>query len=156
MRVMIIPEDFRKDQLVLKPLVKAILALAGRPKAKVEVLTDPLLGGVARALDYDLLREVLERRSPATTPSLGGGPSSGIPRTACGATRRCNRTCRTQCPVIDDASPFAPPSLFVRDISSLPADRLCAVRRMARPVHGTDVLRRNARSDRGRVVGSAR
>jgi len=77
MRVMIIPEDFRKDQLVLKPLVKAILTLAGRPRAKVEVLTDPLLGGVARALDSNLLREVLERRSPAMTPFLGGVPLIG-------------------------------------------------------------------------------
>jgi hypothetical protein len=62
MNVLIIPEDFRKDQYVLKPLVVSMLAALGKPNAKVRVLTDPLLGGIDKALDLQTLRsEVLGR-----------------------------------------------------------------------------------------------
>lgn len=62
MNVLIIPEDFRKDQYVLKPIVKAILADLGKPYAKVRVLTDPLLGGIDKAMDLATLRdEILDR-----------------------------------------------------------------------------------------------
>lgn len=60
MRVLVIPEDFRKDQLVLKPIVEAMMRHLGRRQAYVEVLKDPLLQGVARALDWDEIRDILE------------------------------------------------------------------------------------------------
>jgi hypothetical protein len=61
MRVLVIPEDFRKDQYMLKPLVEALMAAAGRPKARVEVCTDPLLGGIDQALRWDSLKDVIEQ-----------------------------------------------------------------------------------------------
>ena len=59
MNVLIIPEDFRKDQYVVKPIIKKMLAELGRPNAKVEVCFDPLLGGIGEALKWSRIREVL-------------------------------------------------------------------------------------------------
>lgn len=57
MNVLVIPEDFRNDQYLLRPLVQALLTSAGRPRAKVRILTDPLLGGISHALDVATLRD---------------------------------------------------------------------------------------------------
>lgn len=62
MNVMIIPEDFRKDQFILKPIVQAMMKVVGRPKAKVEVCLDPLLGGISRALDQEELTQIVRDR----------------------------------------------------------------------------------------------
>lgn len=61
MNALVIPEDFRKDQFILQPIVAALLAAAGRPHAKVRVLTDPLLGGISRVLDRETMREIVDR-----------------------------------------------------------------------------------------------
>ena len=61
MRVLVIPEDFRKDQYMLKPIVQAMLAAVGKPSANVRVCTDPLLGGVSQAMRWERLDEILER-----------------------------------------------------------------------------------------------
>jgi len=61
MNVLIIPEDFRKDQFVLKPIAQAILKKLGKAKANVRVCKDPLLGGVSEALKWERIQEVLER-----------------------------------------------------------------------------------------------
>lgn len=58
--VLIIPEDFRKDQYVLKPIVQAMMASLG-VKARVTVCTDPLLGGVGEALKWDRLAPILDQ-----------------------------------------------------------------------------------------------
>jgi len=49
MNVLIIPEDFRKDQYILKPIIEKMLAHMGL-RARVRVYTDPKLGGVGEAL----------------------------------------------------------------------------------------------------------
>lgn len=59
MRVLIIPEDFRNDQYILKPLFEAIMAHCGRPVAKVQVCNPPLLAGVTEALKSDRIAEVI-------------------------------------------------------------------------------------------------
>ena len=46
MNVLVIPEDFRKDQYMLKPIAAAMLRTLERP-VRVEVCQDPLLGGVS-------------------------------------------------------------------------------------------------------------
>ncbi|MDG4550583.1 MAG: hypothetical protein P9F19_15125 [Candidatus Contendobacter sp.] len=61
MNVLIIPEDFRKDQYMLKPIVEAMLVYLDRPRAKVKVLTDPLLGGIEQALNKARIQEIVER-----------------------------------------------------------------------------------------------
>lgn len=61
MNVLVIPEDFRKDQYVLKPIIEAMLRNLGKPRAKVIVCRDPLLGGVNRAVNWLLIQEILGR-----------------------------------------------------------------------------------------------
>lgn len=59
MNVLIIPEDFRTDQYILKPIVEKMLAVVGKPNAKVRVCLDPLLGGISEALKWERIQEVL-------------------------------------------------------------------------------------------------
>ncbi len=60
MKVLVIPEDFRKDQYMLKPIIEVMMLRVGR-KAIVRVCQDPLLGGVSEALNWSRIREILDR-----------------------------------------------------------------------------------------------
>ena len=60
MNVLIIPEDFRNDQYILKPLFSQLFKKTGRPRARVQVCQDPLLGGVTEALKSDRIQEIVE------------------------------------------------------------------------------------------------
>lgn len=61
MKVLVIPEDFRKDQYILKPIVTALLErVPGGSTARVIVCQDPLLGGIEQAMRWDRLVEVLD------------------------------------------------------------------------------------------------
>lgn len=55
--VLVIPEDFTKDQHILKPVVEKILMEIGKPNATVEVCLDPNLGGIGQALKLERLRD---------------------------------------------------------------------------------------------------
>lgn len=59
-RILVIPEDFRKDEPLLKPILEKMLEACGR-KAKVRVCKDPLLGGVREALKWARIQEILDR-----------------------------------------------------------------------------------------------
>lgn len=59
MNVLIIPEDFRKDQYILKPIFERLFRSIGRRSAKIEVCQDPLLGGVDEALKSDRISEIV-------------------------------------------------------------------------------------------------
>jgi len=59
MRVLIVPEDFRKDQYLLEPLFKRLLRSIGRRRMRVRVCQNPLLGGVNEALKSDRLRDIV-------------------------------------------------------------------------------------------------
>lgn len=61
MRVLAIPEDFRKDQYLLKPILVRLFRSLGRPNARITICQDPLLGGIGEALKSERLREVVER-----------------------------------------------------------------------------------------------
>lgn len=61
MNVLVIPEDFRKDQYVLKPLFERLLASFGKKRARVRVCQDPLLGGVGEALKRERIAEIVAR-----------------------------------------------------------------------------------------------
>jgi hypothetical protein len=58
--VLVVPEDFRQDEPLLKPIVERMLTACGR-KARVRVCRDPLLGGVGEALKSHRIQEVLDR-----------------------------------------------------------------------------------------------
>lgn len=60
MRVLIIPEDFRNDQYILKPLFESLFSQIGRPRAKVRVCNRPLLQGINAALKEDNLADIVE------------------------------------------------------------------------------------------------
>jgi hypothetical protein len=60
MRVLIIPEDDRKDRFILQPIIEAMLAHLGKPKARVEVCVKPPLRGVTQATDKRRIREIIE------------------------------------------------------------------------------------------------
>lgn len=61
MRILLVPEDFRNDQYILRPLFQRLLRKLGKPRAKVVVCGDPLLGGVGEALKGERLAEIVER-----------------------------------------------------------------------------------------------
>lgn len=61
MNVLIIPEDFRKDQYLLKPLFIRLFSEIGKGRIRLEVCQDPLLGGVNEALKSERLKEIVER-----------------------------------------------------------------------------------------------
>ncbi len=66
MNVLIIPEDFRKDQYLLLPLFTRLFSLIGKPRARVRVCRDPLLGGVQEALKIENLRPIIDRYTGMT------------------------------------------------------------------------------------------
>jgi len=59
-KVLVIPEDFRKDQFVLKPVIAKMLAEAGKPSADVAVCLDPLMGGVVQATNWQRIEDVVD------------------------------------------------------------------------------------------------
>lgn len=61
MRVLLIPEDFRKDQYILKPLFSRLFSDLDKSSAKVRVCQDPLLGGVAEALKSDQIAKIIQQ-----------------------------------------------------------------------------------------------
>ncbi len=61
MNVLVIPEDARNDQYVLRPIVEAMLEHLGLRHAKVRVCLDPVLGGVDEALKWENLATIMDR-----------------------------------------------------------------------------------------------
>ena len=61
MNVLVIPEDFRKDQYMLKPIIGAMMKQPTKPKARVRVCQDPLLGGISEALKWERIEEIINR-----------------------------------------------------------------------------------------------
>ena len=66
MNILIIPEDFRKDQYILKPLISRLLRRLGAPNPQVVVCRDPLLGGIDEALKSDKLAEIVSDQQGMT------------------------------------------------------------------------------------------
>ena len=66
MRVLIIPEDFRNDQYILKPLFSRFFQSIGKGRVRVDVCHDPLLGGVREALKSERIEEVIGRHGGMT------------------------------------------------------------------------------------------
>ena len=62
--MLVIPEDFTKDEHVLKPVVERILADAGRANATVLVCRDPNFGGIGEAMKKERLKKDVIDRYP--------------------------------------------------------------------------------------------
>lgn len=61
MRALVIPEDFTKDQYMLKPILEAMFRAVGKPCAIVNICRDPRFQGVSQALDWTRLGPVIDR-----------------------------------------------------------------------------------------------
>lgn len=61
MKVLIIPEDPRKDQYILKPIFDRLFASFHKPNTKIVVCTNPSMRGINDALKQERLAEVFER-----------------------------------------------------------------------------------------------
>ena len=61
MNVLIIPEDFRNDQYILKPLIDRLFQRIGISYAQVRVCQNPRLRGIADALTSDLIAHIVRR-----------------------------------------------------------------------------------------------
>lgn len=62
MRVLVIPEDFRQDQFLLKPLFNSLFQKRlGLSRSRVRVCQDPNLGGVDEALKSERIQEIVDR-----------------------------------------------------------------------------------------------
>jgi hypothetical protein len=61
MRVMILAEDYVRDEHLLRPIVMAMMCALGQEKAKVVVCRDPRFHGKDESLHWDLVRSALER-----------------------------------------------------------------------------------------------
>ena len=59
MTVLLIPEDFRYDQYILRPIFERLFRDFGKTTLRVEVCFDPLLGGDGEALKIERLKEIL-------------------------------------------------------------------------------------------------
>ncbi len=66
MKVLIIPEDFRNDQYMLKPIFERLFKAIGRTRTQVRVCQDPRLGGVSEALKADRISEIVDRYTGMT------------------------------------------------------------------------------------------
>ena len=66
MNVLVIPEDFRNDQHILKPLFTRLFGDIGRRRVRVRVCQDPLLGGVGQALKPERIQEIIEQHRGMT------------------------------------------------------------------------------------------
>ena len=61
MKILIIPEDDRKDQYILNPIFSQLFRSIGKPKARIRVCQDPRLGGVVEAMKWDRIAEIVDR-----------------------------------------------------------------------------------------------
>ena len=66
MNVLIIPEDFRNDQYILKPLFSRFFQSIGKRHVRVDVCRDPLLGGIGEALKSERIAEVIGKHGGMT------------------------------------------------------------------------------------------
>lgn len=59
LNVLVIPEDYRKDQYIARPIARALVMEAGGSKATVQVCQNPLLGGIREALKVERLAAIV-------------------------------------------------------------------------------------------------
>lgn len=65
-KVLVIPEDPTKDEHILLPLLRKVLADAGKPNATVSVCRDPNFQGIDGALNYERVRNEVVLRNGMT------------------------------------------------------------------------------------------
>ncbi|NEQ73407.1 MAG: hypothetical protein F6K23_10195 [Okeania sp. SIO2C9] len=63
MNVLVIPEDFRKDQYMLKPIITAMIKAVKKRSGsiKVRICQNPLLGGISEALKWENIETIINQ-----------------------------------------------------------------------------------------------
>jgi len=61
MNVLVISEDSRNDQYILKPLFERLFRSIEKPHARVQICCDPVLGGVGQALKSTCISEIVDQ-----------------------------------------------------------------------------------------------
>ena len=61
MRVLVIPEDSRKDKFILKPLFESLFRSMDRPTIRIQVCEGPVLGSVEEVLKSSRIADVVSR-----------------------------------------------------------------------------------------------
>ena len=79
MNVLVIPEDFRNDQYILKPLFSRLFRQIGYRQARISICQDPLLGGVGEALKSERIQEVVDQHQGMTDVFILCVDRDGIP-----------------------------------------------------------------------------
>jgi len=59
LNVLIIPENHKRDQYILKPIIESMMASVGRPSAHVRVCQNPTLRGISQAMDSERIRSII-------------------------------------------------------------------------------------------------
>ena len=59
MNILVIPEDFRNDQYILKPLFERLVR--AMPYVHIFICRDPLLGGIGEALKLEKMKYIVSR-----------------------------------------------------------------------------------------------
>jgi hypothetical protein len=59
--VLVLAEDFVKDEHLLQPIIEAMLKAVGKPRAKVKVCKDPRFHGTGEALKWESIKQALDR-----------------------------------------------------------------------------------------------
>jgi hypothetical protein len=58
--VLILLEDFKKDEFVVQPIIQAMMKAVGKPNAKVKVCHDPRFHGTGEALRWQFIEQALD------------------------------------------------------------------------------------------------
>lgn len=64
MNVLVIPEDPKHDQYILKPLFERLFRSIGKGRVCVKICHDPVLGGVGEALKLGRLKGIVKQYEP--------------------------------------------------------------------------------------------
>jgi hypothetical protein len=61
LNVLILAEDFVKDEAVLQPIIQEMMKAVGKGLAKVKVCKDPRFHGTSEALRWEFIEQALSR-----------------------------------------------------------------------------------------------
>ena len=78
MNVLVIAEDFQKDQFILKRCCLTCSRRSADPRANVDVCRDPLLRGVNEALKFRRITEIVHRHGGMTDIFVLGVDRDGV------------------------------------------------------------------------------
>ncbi len=61
MKVLVIPEDVRKDQYMLKPIIQALFKYLSQSQVTVEICQNPRFRGVSQVLKWENIERILQQ-----------------------------------------------------------------------------------------------